>query len=81
MFKTFVSPCRSALGFETGFPLWGEDKARIRAFFFRAWRFRFFSGFIFFALSRSFFGFALASAKKAPAPTSVKMLGCSEVQQ
>jgi hypothetical protein len=58
------------LGSETGFLLWVEEKARIRAFFFRARRFRFFSRSFFFALSHSFFRFALASAKKAPAPTS-----------
>jgi hypothetical protein len=51
------------LGSETGFSLWGEEKARIRAFFFRARRFRFFSRSFFFALSRSYFGFALAGAK------------------
>jgi hypothetical protein len=69
----------SSLGSETGFLLWGEEKALIRAFFLS----RFFSfalgAFAFFAL---FFlrAFALffwlsarerKSAKKAPAPTSV----------
>ncbi len=44
------SPCRAALGSETGFPLWVEEKAQIHAFFFRAWRFRFFCAFF---LSRS----------------------------
>jgi hypothetical protein len=48
-----------ALGSKTGFPLWVAEKARIRAFFFRAQHFCFF----FFALLRSFFAFTLASAK------------------
>jgi hypothetical protein len=52
-----------ALGSKTGFPLWGEKKREFALFFFRARRFRFFSRFFFFALSRSYFAFALASAK------------------
>jgi hypothetical protein len=51
------------LGSETGFSLWGEEKREYALFFFRARRFRFFSRSFFFALSRSFFGLALASAK------------------
>jgi hypothetical protein len=60
------------LGSETGLPLWVEEKARIRFFFFRAQRFRFFLRFFFFALSRFFSLRAREreSAKKAPAPTS-----------
>jgi hypothetical protein len=32
------TPCQAALGSETGFPLWGEKKARIRARRFRFFR-------------------------------------------
>jgi hypothetical protein len=46
------------LGSETGFPLWVEEKARIRAFFLSRSALS-----LFFALSCSFFRFALASAK------------------
>jgi hypothetical protein len=61
-----------ALGSKTGFPLWVAEKAQIRAFFFRDRRFRFFSRFFFFALSRYFCLRAREreSTKKAPAPTS-----------
>jgi hypothetical protein len=31
--KTLAFPCQAAAGSETGFPLWGEEKARIRAYF------------------------------------------------
>jgi hypothetical protein len=51
------------LGSETGFPLGGKKKREFALFFFRAQRFRFFSRSFFFALSRSFFGCALARAK------------------
>ncbi len=61
--RPLLFPLRAALSSETGFPLWVEEKARIHAFFFRARRFRFFSRSFFFALSRSFFRFALASTK------------------
>jgi hypothetical protein len=47
-----------------------RKKREFAFFFFRARCFRFFSRSFFFALSCSFFRFALASAKKAPAPTS-----------
>jgi hypothetical protein len=62
----------SALGSETGFLLWGEEKARFRAFFLSRSALSIFYVLFFFALLRSFFGFALASAKarKKPAPTS-----------
>jgi hypothetical protein len=55
-----------------------RKKREFGLFFFRARRFRFFSRSFFFALSRSFFRFALASrkresAKKAPAPTSANL--------
>ncbi len=57
--RPLLFPCRTALCSETEFPLWGEEKARIRAFFFRAHCFGVFSRSFFFALSRSFF-FALS---------------------
>ncbi len=62
----------SALGYETGFPLLGEEKARIRAFFFRARRFRFFSRFFSSRFCALFWLRARErkSAKKVPAPTS-----------
>ena len=41
--KPLLSPCRAALGSETGFSLWGEEKREYALFFFRARRFRFFS--------------------------------------
>ena len=61
-----LHPKLAMSGPETGLPVRCSAKtrkARIRAFFFRARRFRFFSRFFFFALSRFFFSFALASAK------------------
>jgi hypothetical protein len=60
-------PCQAAFGSETGFPLWVEEKARIRSFFFCARRFGFFPCSFFFALSRSFYRsfyrFSLATSK------------------
>ncbi len=55
-------------GLEPGFQCYAAQggKARMHAFFFRAWRFCFFG----LVLSSRSFGFALASAKKARALTS-----------
>jgi hypothetical protein len=62
-----------------GFPVLGTAKtrkARISAFFFRARRFPFFALFFHCAFAL-FYGFALTSAKKAPAPTpDNKQLNC-----
>jgi hypothetical protein len=62
----------SALGSETGFLLWGEEKARIRAFFLSRSALS-----LFFALLRSFFGFALASAKARKREKSASAHLCS----
>jgi hypothetical protein len=55
------------LGSETGFPLWREEKARIRAYFLEL------GAFAFFVLFSSFRARERESAKKAPAPTSAHL--------
>jgi hypothetical protein len=74
LLKTLAFPCPAALGSETRFPLCGEEKERIRAFFLSRSALS-----LFFALFflRAFALFFLASrarkrksAKKAPAPNS-----------
>jgi hypothetical protein len=55
-----------------------QHKFRLRnLFFFHVRRFRFFRA-LFSLRFALFFGFALASAKKAPAPTSVEMSHCRQ---
>jgi hypothetical protein len=56
-------PCRVALGSKTRFPVWVGEKARIRAFLLSRSALSLFFALFFFALLRSYFAFALASAK------------------
>jgi hypothetical protein len=71
--KPLLSPCRAALGSETGFSLWGEEKARIRAFFLSRSALSLFFALFFWLRTRereSAKARKRKSAKKAPAPTS-----------
>jgi hypothetical protein len=52
------SPCQAALGSETRFPLWGGGKSANSRFFLSRSALSLFSALFFFALLRSFFGFA-----------------------
>jgi hypothetical protein len=59
LLKTLAFPLPSGFGSETGFPLWGEEKAQIRVFFFRAQCFPFFCALFSSRNSHSFFGITL----------------------
>jgi hypothetical protein len=67
--RPLLPPSRAALGSKTGFPLWVGEKVRIRACFLSRTALSLFRNFFLRAFAL-FFSFALASAKKAPMPTS-----------
>jgi hypothetical protein len=66
------------LGSETGFPLWVEEKARIRAFFLSRSALSLFFALFFLHAFALFFRFALTSAKKAPGPTTANSVVISD---